>query len=474
MKRYINEAIDEYLKEGNKPWHMPGHKRVAKGNPIYRRDFTEIPGLDDYYYPEDIIKKSFEEITKVYGTYKSYYLVNGSTVGNLAAIFACCKYEKAKGKLAENRKQSENKKPGIIIARNCHKSVFNALSILDITPIYVYPEYIEDGKMYGPIKSEKIVEAIDKNWNIDILACVITSPTYEGVISDVAKISEELHKRNIKLIVDEAHGAHLPFAEKLAESAIRKNADVVIQSLHKTLPALTQTAVIHIPYHSDNKKNPDKEDIADYEILDEKLREYIAVFQTSSPSYIFMQDMENCIAYSDENRDEFDKLIKKIDSFRKKMKNLKHIRLLDKGDYIYDRSRLVFIFDGLDADKIKSYIEEKYHMIFEMSGLNHITAITSIKDTEKDFESLYSVVAEVDKLIAADKTLFELNENESEVLINTEKGEVNIKDAEGLRIRNYVYVYPPGIPIIAPYEVINRDMINEILLQKRAGKTIRT
>ena len=212
------------------PFHMPGHKRNLKIDPlldaISKIDITEITGFDDLHHPEEMIRELMDDLKQIYGTKESYLLVNSSTAGNLAAIAALC-----------------NIGDKILVARNCHKSVYHAIELLGLDPIYIYPEIDEYGICKG-ITKEQIENIITKETSIK--AMVLVSPTYEGRVSDIEGISDVLHRNNIPLIVDEAHGAHFIYHEAFPESAANSGADIVIQSLHKTLPAFTQTGLLHL------------------------------------------------------------------------------------------------------------------------------------------------------------------------------------------------------------------------------------
>ena len=578
MKEHINETIDKYLNTNHKienissnsnksivtdatpsdaqkakyPWHMPGHKRKpapwelnhdagekddftgddrtetgvlgrSMFNEIFSRDLTEVPGLDDLHYPTEMIKLSMEELAKVYGSYKTYYLVNGATCGNLAAIFACVKGDAQNDKASEHiaydsysEKNIKNKKQkAVIIARNCHKSVFNAMQLLDVKPIYIYPEISNELSIDGVIKPEDIRKAVERNSQLDIRCCVITSPTYEGVISDIRSISEVLHEAGIPLIVDEAHGAHFPFYESSLQknimnydeiesnrlekgkdsdttedtenqadtrmigkndypcSALYLGADIVIQSLHKTLPSLTQTAVLHVSKSSINDK--------------QNIEKYLSIFQSSSPSYIFLQTMEKCISWCDANRDEFEKHYERITRFRESFKNigLKNLRLFEFRseadrtiDHIsQDLTRLVFMVDGITGRKAAQILEERYGLVFEMAGTDYITAISTVMDNNADLTRL------LDALIMLDKAIVDIlrkskdhhsgiNSIIKKIYLESSDGVYPLAESAGKRITGYIYVYPPGIPIIAPFEMIEEKHIHEVVHSINCGHVV--
>ena len=302
-KESLYSKLIEYSKNGRYPLHMPGHKRQRKlfdfnkafvgdedffNKPVdnsvnelnedkeisvyvnnqydpFDIDITEINGFDDLHHPEGIIKAAMENASDFFGTRATFFLVNGSSCGILSAITAVT-----------------NIGDTIILGRNCHKSAYNAVQLRDLNVEYVYPEIVEGFNISGGYKPEEIeqkfVEAEKKN--IKVKAVVITSPTYEGIVSDIKKIAEIVHGHNSILIVDEAHGAHMILSDEFPTSAYKLGADIVIESAHKTLPAMTQTAFLHV--------QGDKVSVKDVQRM-------LSVYQSSSPSYVLMSSLDKCI-----------------------------------------------------------------------------------------------------------------------------------------------------------------------------------
>ena len=224
----LYRKLIEYAGSDYYPFHMPGHKRnINEGVCPYAYDITEIEGFDNLHEPMGILRLAMEEAAAFYESDKTYFLVNGSTCGLLSAICALTA-----------------KEDKVLVARNCHKAVYNALFLHELMPVYIYPEYIEAWGISGGISPYKLAYLLEEHKEIRVV--VITSPTYEGVVSDIEKIAAIVHEKQRILIVDEAHGAHFGMHGELPRPALSKGADVVIQSLHKTLPALTQTALLHV------------------------------------------------------------------------------------------------------------------------------------------------------------------------------------------------------------------------------------
>lgn len=256
--------------------HMPGHKRnlsPAPGLP-YEWDLTEVEGADDLHHAQGILKDAMDRTAELWGSRRTWYLVNGSTCGILASIYAAVPY----GGEA-------------IIARNCHKSVFHAVEIQGIHAHWLMPEYIPGWDICGSVVPEN-VEKLLKRYP-DSSAVILTSPTYEGVVSDIASIAAVCHQAGVPLIVDEAHGAHFGFSGNVdpenertekrrpfPESALHLGADLVIQSAHKTLPSLTQTAFLHMG--------------CDSLISEQAVEHALDIYETSSPSYPLMASLDGC------------------------------------------------------------------------------------------------------------------------------------------------------------------------------------
>lgn len=197
------------------------------GTSPYLIDITEIDGFDDLHHAEGILKEAQERAAKVYHASETHFLINGSTAGIISAILG-----------------TTEKGDSILVARNCHKSVYHAIYLNELDPVYIYPKFDTEQGLSTEIDAEDVQKALEEHPKIR--AVMIVSPTYDGVVSDIEKIAEIVHEAGCLLIVDEAHGAHFGFDPYFPESANMYGADLVINSLHKTLPALTQTALLHV------------------------------------------------------------------------------------------------------------------------------------------------------------------------------------------------------------------------------------
>ena len=392
------ERLTEYAGSDAYPFHMPGHKRreIPDGIPggfpdPYGIDITEIDGFDNLHHAEGILKDAMETAAAIYGADRSWYLVNGSTCGILSAVFAT----------TENGGK-------ILTARNCHKAVYHAICLNRLEAEYLYPEEITEFGINGGIRAEDVRKALEKDAMhcagnsgdvrgkiTKIQAVLITSPTYEGVVSDIRAIADAAHEYGIPLIVDEAHGAHLEYADQchsFPKSALEYGADIVIQSLHKTLPCFTQTAILHV-----------KGKFVDQD----RVSRYLSMFQTSSPSYLFMAGMERCIRYMDgDGRNGMVRYEKRLEHFMERMEGLQVLEVLDReicGKYRtvagWDPSKIVVSTmraEDFHGEELAETLRRKYHLEMEMTAPEYVIAMTSLMDTEEGFERLGTALLEID------------------------------------------------------------------------------
>jgi arginine/lysine/ornithine decarboxylase len=441
------EKLEELAESDIYPFHMPGHKRAMSFPNPYSVDITEIADFDNLHHAEGVIKKSQERAAGLYGSDKAYYLVNGSTCGILAAISA-----------AALRGSS------ILIARNCHKAVYHALYLRQLKANYIYPKDTKSG-IQGQIDPAQIESCLEENPLIK--AIVITSPTYDGVVSDVEKIAEAAHRHNAVLIVDEAHGAHFGFHPVFPENATRLGADAVIMSVHKTLPSFTQTALLHLCSDRISTKEVEK---------------FLNIYESSSPSYILMAGIEQSLAMIEEDGERlFKNYVENLKYFREKTEKLKHLRLLGRDDnefFDFDIGKILIETGGsMSGHKLTQILRENYHLELEMAGVNYATAMTSIMDTREGFDRLAYALCEIDgKIIETGfnftpRDIYRPGIKKMEIFEAEEQDHASIllNESEGRVCAAYVSLYPPGIPIIVPGEVIEAENIYNIQKCKDLG-----
>ncbi len=468
----LYEKLEEYSESDYYPFHMPGHKRNQRNvdKSPYLYDITEIDGFDCLHYPKEIIKERIEKVSEFYKSKKTYYLINGSTCGIMSALSAA----------------SERKKT-VIMARNSHQSSYNTIFLLNLKVEYLYPSYLEEYGMAMDIQPKALEKLLVEYDNIDEIAAIfITSPTYEGVVSNIQEIAQIAHKRRIPLIVDEAHGAHFGMHNAFPHSALEYGADIVIQSLHKTLPSLTQTAILHI-----NKQSL---------IEPQHLERYLRIYQSSSPSYVLLAGIDRCMDILMKDRETlFEEYIERLNTFRKNCKEFRYFKLFSGlgQAYDYDKSKLVIIPDSRYYNGKKLYYAflNKYHLQMEMASEKYVIAMTSVNDTEEGFERLYHALEDMEREIRismryrqiySDKSQNggnvqayqqEINDSGKRMHITYEKAVVckKIRDAyeekydmieldmaKGKISTEFIYLYPPGIPILAPGEIITENIIQNV------------
>ena len=443
MAADLYKKLLEYKKSGVYPFHMPGHKMgqcFEMGN-FFDLDITEIDGFDNLHNPKGIIYEAQKKYARLFGAQETFFSVNGSSGALIAAIMAVC---------------GNGEK--IIAARNCHRSVYSAFVLSGAVPVYVMPEYIEGTGIVGGILPSNVKKAVLEN--PDAKAVIITSPTAEGIVSDIREIARITHEAGMTLIVDEAHGSHFKFCEIFPDTALECGADIVVQSAHKTLPSPTQTSVLHLGMGG--KK------------YFYNIKETLSVIETSSPSYVFMAALDLCRDYIENNgAEDYRKYSFNLTEFRKSLKNLSNMSLLDKnicGKYgikNIDVSKIVVVSDKADCVKIKGILRKNHNIELEMACRSHFVAISTVCDKPEGFKRLKEAIIDVDKSIKSYKILYTdykynvpcLKLSPREAFYH-KKRSVGFEECEGMVCGEFVIPYPPGIPIIAPGEIITKKSLD--------------
>ena len=434
----LYDTLIEYGKSDYVPLHMPGHKRkVMEFENPYSFDITEIDGFDNLHHAEGILKEAQKHAAIVCQSDETHFLVNGSSVGILSAVFSATKQN---GEL--------------IMARNCHKAVYHAAELRQLKTHFIYPEMLSEG-ILGDISVEMVEEAMEQHPEAKTL--ILTSPTYDGVVSDIKGIVKAAHAKGVSVIVDEAHGAHFLKESGFPKSAIRCGADIVIQSTHKTLPALTQTALLHV-----NK---------DYRYK-EKVRKYLTMFQTSSPSYVLMASIDQAMHwYMEEGRDAYKEYLSRLKKLRGAFATqLKHLTLLTPEQvFDYDISK-VLISTGkanISGEELHKRLLKKYHIQSEMVSSEYVLFMTSVADTSEDYRRFLDAILEIDSTLEEKQASMQAKEDmgKRKVLmpifeaIEKKKKQVPLLESMGEVCGTYIYIYPPGIPLLTPGEKISERCV---------------
>ena len=458
------------------PFHMPGHKRNREWAEAYSSpfssDITETEGFDNLHHPEGILRDAMEAAASLYGTKRTWFLVNGSTCGILAALSAAA--------LPEER---------ILMAENSHRSAFHGLVLRNLVPVFARPRIIPEYGIAGEIRPADVDRLLEEEARKGgrIRAVYVTSPTYEGVLSDIRGIAGAAHRHGIPLIVDEAHGAHLVFGKSFGESAVLCGADVVVQSVHKTLPSLTQTAVLHLCPGGEKYFSPDT------------LERWLRVYESSSPSYILMASIDSCLRYmgSPEGVRAMERYEENLRKLRQDLGKLDHIRLL-AGENI-EPSRLVLFPEkagGMTGKALADMLRLRYHLETEMACRDYLILMTSLMDTPEGFMRLVKALRELDGEMDASP---ERNETGGPCGVSgaEETGPSQVPAvsrntrvmglseawnaprewipaglAAGRICGDFLTLYPPGVPMALPGDRITEEMISCILENRRLGLTV--
>ncbi len=454
-KQSLFENLKLYIEKGIYPLHMPGHKRrihTPGFSSLY--DFTEVEGTDDLHHAEGILKDSMERTSGLFGADRSIYLVNGSTSGNLIGVSAICPIN---GEL--------------IVARNCHRSVFHALELRNITAHFVYPEFDHDFGIFGGVSPEAVEKMFQKY--PDSCGVVITSPTYEGVVSDIAAIASVCHRHGAILFVDEAHGAHFGLVKSAGfpENAIRLGADLSVQSAHKTLTGLTQTAFLHI-----------KSGL----VKTENIERFLDIFITSSPSYPLMLSLDDCTEMvMNKGEKVFGNWAETLRLFDEKIMSLRHFRVLCHGTdsiqkhgfFDFDKSKLMVNCRDthMDGERFMEIMRERFGFELEMQLSDNALAMTGPGDDREQILRFADAVLTLDREEERGNIFSDRSEGMSlmsmdlcqavtiQCAVEAESEEVDISEASGRISSEYVYCYPPGVPVVVPGETLDENCVEGLL-----------
>ncbi len=481
MRRGLFEELKGYSAGDYYPFHMPGHKRNPESGPlakVYSFDLTEIDGFDNLHQAEGILKSAQEYAAEIYCSQKTYFLVNGSTVGILSAVSALS---------GRGRK--------LLIARNCHKAVYHAALLNHFEIDYLYPE---ENKAFGiscGITTEQVqekLEQIEREEKVSADNCrviagiVLTSPTYEGILSDVRGIVETAHRRGIPVVVDQAHGAHFGFHPGFPESAVKEGADLVVHSVHKTLPAPTQTALLH---HNGTL------------IERENVEKYLRIYQSSSPSYPLMAGIDCCMELLErEGRRRLEALLMHRRELERELKGLRHIRIYpsSEGERQNEEETKRFAADVQEAGKLLisvrgtwvtghelyEILRRDYRLQMEMCGADYVLGILTMMDREEGFIRLRKALIETDEVFcvkehkAEEIFLPHYQNRQPKSVLRIDEAFVAQSEyvppdaAEGRIAADFVNLYPPGIPVLVPGEQVENRILQMIGEYVRCGYTV--
>ncbi|NMA67050.1 MAG: aminotransferase class I/II-fold pyridoxal phosphate-dependent enzyme [Clostridiaceae bacterium] len=437
--------LETYKKHNPLPFHMPGHihgRGLIEDLKIAGSwDITEIPGSDCLHNPSGVIKEAQLLAAKCFGAEYSIFLVNGSTSGIHIMINSVVKQG---GKL--------------IIGRDCHRSVLNALALLNAEPVFVLPQIDKENNIPLGVTSYDIEQALKDH--PDAQGILITRPNYYGIATSIKDIVQVAEKYNVPLLVDEAHGAHFNFHGALPESSVTLGAELCVQSLHKTLPALTQTALLHGKNNMVDKK---------------KVEMFSAMLQTTSPSYLLMASIDIARDFMErEGYDCYQRLWQNINDFNTKLNNIgiKRVTVLHR-EFETDFSRITLSFKNtsLSGYQAEEILRKDYGIVVEMAELFNLVLIATPFHTKEDFKKLLNALERIYEKYGTQDTSKNLplyNSLPERTLplhqaIYHKTKEVPINKAAGEVSSASVVPYPPGVPLLNPGEKITFEIIEYIM-----------
>ena len=457
-KAPVYEALEEFKKKRVVPFDVPGHKR-GRGNPELVEllgdkcvgiDVNSMKPLDNLCHPVSVIKEAEELAADAFGAENAFLMVGGTTSSVQSMVLSNCK-------------------PGdkIILPRNVHKSAINALVLCGAIPVYVEPKTDEKIGIALGVEIDSLKRVMEANK--DAVAVLINNPTYYGICSDLKGITELAHSYNMKVLVDEAHGTHLYFGKNLPINAMQAGADMAAVSMHKSGGSLTQSSLL----------------LANKGVNADYVRQIINLTQTTSASYLLISSLDisrrnlalrgtetfsKVVSMAEYARDE----INMIDGFYAYGKEL----VDGKAVFDYDVTKLSVYTQGIGLTGIEVYdlLRDEYDIQIEFGDIGSILAYISIGDRMRDIERLVGALADIKRLYERPTSPIITGDYiQPEVVISpqkafySEKQMLSIRESVGHICGEFIMCYPPGIPILAPGELITKDIVDYIMYAKEKG-----
>ena len=458
----LMDALFEYANENKGYFCIPGHRfdrgmdeklEAMYGRGLFRYDLTETDGLDNLMHADGCILESMQLAADLYGSDRTWFLVNGTTSGNEAMIMATVG-------------------PGdkILIPRNSHKSAAMGLILSGATPVWMMPEYIEEFGICGSVTPAVVETCLEDD--PEIKAVFITSPTYHGVCSDVQSIASICHAHNVPLLVDEAHGCHLHFSDRLPMDAITSGADLVSQSTHKTGGSMTQSSMLHL-----------RSNLVDAEAVDRSMK----LVTSTSPSYVLMASLEaarhRLALHGREMMGEAIRLAELAETLLTGIDGIEVMTPASPLCFDHDKTRLVFSATkaGFKGYELQKKLWDDHRISLEMADVMALTCVITADNTEEEIRNLCSAVGEIVErgkgagTAAGGSVDSSVNSCESRPCpgfftvsnpaltpreawyADTES--LPLDECAGRISAEIATPYPPGIPIVCPGEIMTADVI---------------
>ncbi len=471
------DVLRDYAARDMAAFHTPGHKqgravpselRALMGPDVFRVDLTRLPETDSLHEPTGVLKEAQALAADAYGAEESWFLVNGSTAGNLAMLLATCG-------------------PGdeVLVPRNAHRSILSGLVLTGARPVYLRPEWDEALGLDHCVTAEAYERALDAHPNVRA-ACAL-HPTYHGAVADLRRISEACHARGKPLLVDEAHGPHFRFHPELPASALEAGADLVVQSSHKLTSAMTQASLLHARYRAAPSGRPLVEPA--------RLRQALQLVQSTSPSYVLMASLDAArrqLALEGERL--WGEAVSLAEDARRRLNRISGVRVFGRervgrpGLFDLDVTRLTVEVTGLGVTgfELLPLLGSAYGIQPEMATLHHVLLLVTPGNTASD----------LDRVVDAFRTLSERGLPSAipglaavpgplpspcaiPALAMTPRDAffapaetVRFESSVGRVSAELVAPYPPGIPVLAPGEVVSAESVEYLRRLQRMGATL--
>ena len=444
----LMEALMAFKKEKPISFHVPGHKNgrifQEQGRDIFdhilKVDATEVEGLDDLHAPEGAIREAEQLLSDVYGTQKSYFLVNGTTCGNLAMILGNCK----EGDI-------------VLVQRNCHKSILNGLRLAKVKPIFLRNELNEEWGVAEGLSVRTVKKALSR-YN-GVKAIILTYPTYYGTANEIEEIIAIAHEHEVTVLVDEAHGAHFIAGTPFPKSSLTYGADYVVHSAHKTLPAMTMGSYLHVHRR-----------VSDYH----QVEMYLHMLQSSSPSYPIMASLDLARVFLGTiTKQDLNYCSVMADKFKTKLSEIEGIKVLQHDRAETDLLKLVLQTDGSFTGFQLQKMLNQHHLYSELADPKNVLFILPLLKDNADYpfdEAVQIIKSSVSQLRGNGQLEEPLRiENEiediTELKISFKEMEIRnkkivpLKNAANCIAAETIIPYPPGIPYIMDGEMITEGKL---------------
>lgn len=443
----LQETLGAFERERPARFHMPGHKgRGLSGfwrDELQGWDVTELSNTDNLHAPSGALARAQETMAHAYGAKASFFVVNGGTNAVQAMILALDQSDK------------------LLLARDCHRAAVSGVALRGIETCYLSPKYDEARGLLGMVTPEDLDLALAQT---GATAALITTPNAYGFCADIAGLSAAAHKHDALLLIDGAHGAHYPFSNALPRG-LGGYADVFVHSQHKTMDALTQAASLHL---------------GDCRITAEQLRRALAMTETTSPSYLLMASLDWSV-YMAARRDWAGqvKLCEELANNIEAIEGLTTLRdPIGIGVFERDKTRLVIDVTtrGYTGYELQAILEQN-NIYLEMADARRLVLITSPNDEPAWYDMLLTTLAGIPKRAAiakktaGEETRFYANQQRMGIREATfsRTEAVTLKDANARVAAEAIGIYPPGIALVMPGEVIDQRAIDYLLTQESGG-----